>query len=85
MTLPRSFDVVALREVPAAAPAGAFPLGLQGNIRSYLWPIGQGQFRCLSILDQPSRNLGISTAWNPDEVIEGSARDAQRVRPTTTT
>ncbi|WP_327430432.1 hypothetical protein [Streptomyces sp. NBC_01236] len=36
LTLSRSFDVVALREVPAAAPAGAFPLGQQGNIRSYL-------------------------------------------------
>ncbi|MET9293403.1 RICIN domain-containing protein [Streptomyces sp. NPDC003077] len=68
--LARSFDVVALQEVPNAAPAGAFPLGQNGNVRSYLWPIGQGGFRYLYILNQPSRNLGIVTAWLPNEVFE---------------
>ncbi|QSY49217.1 MULTISPECIES: RICIN domain-containing protein [Streptomyces] len=69
-TLSRTFSVVALQEVPRAAPGGSHLLGQNGNIRSYLWDIGNGQFRYLHILNQRSRNLGIVTSFFPDSVHE---------------
>ncbi|MEU3876639.1 MULTISPECIES: RICIN domain-containing protein [Streptomyces] len=79
--LSRTFGVVALQEVPAAAPAGAHLLGQNGNIRSYLWDVGSGQFRYLHILSQRSRNLGIVTSFYPDSVREltGGYRSALAV------
>ncbi|HEY2765151.1 MAG TPA: RICIN domain-containing protein [Pseudonocardiaceae bacterium] len=69
-TLARNHPVVALQEVPSAPPGGAFPLGTNGNISSYLWSIGGGQYRYLYILAQPSRNLGMVTNFVPDQVMQ---------------
>jgi hypothetical protein len=80
-TLARDHSVVALQEVPNAPPGGAFPLGTNGNIRSYLWNVGGDTWRYLYILDQPSRNLGIVTSFHPDQVMElgGGYRSALAV------
>jgi hypothetical protein len=80
-TLALGHPVVALQEVPSAPPGGAFPLGTNGNIRSYLWPVGGGQFRYLYILNQSSRNLGMVTNFLPDQVLDipGVYRDALAV------
>ncbi|MFF0204457.1 RICIN domain-containing protein [Streptomyces sp. NPDC005017] len=76
--LSRTFDVLALQEVPGTPPAGAFHLGDRDGIRSYLWPIGGGEYRYLYILLEPSRNLGMVTATPADQVtrIQGVYRDA---------
>ncbi|MFF4225154.1 RICIN domain-containing protein [Streptomyces abikoensis] len=83
-TLARSFDVVALQEVPNRPPAGALQDGQTGNVTSYLWPIGGGAYRYLYILRQQSRNLGIVTSWVPNRVQEigGAYRSALAVTHT---
>jgi hypothetical protein len=84
-TLALGHPVVALQEVPSAPPGGAIPWpappGTPANIRSYLWPVGGGQFRFLYILPQASRNLGMVTNFYPDQVMDipGVYRDALAV------
>jgi hypothetical protein len=84
-TLALGHPVVALQEVPSAPPGGAIPWpappGTPANIRSYLWPVGSGQYRFLYILPQASRNLGMVTNFEPDQVMDipGVYRDALAV------
>ncbi|KAB7849996.1 RICIN domain-containing protein [Streptomyces mobaraensis] len=69
-TLARTFDVVALQEVPGSAPGGSRLISRNGNLHSYRWDLGRGQVRYLHILIQGSRNLGLVTSFYPDSVRE---------------
>ncbi|MFD7505896.1 hypothetical protein [Streptomyces sp. NPDC059850] len=80
--LARAHDVVALQEVPATPPTGARYQGSTNGIDHYLWQEGpRGPERHLYILETPSRNLGMVTSWEPDEVlnIPGAYRPALAV------
>ncbi|MFE3202364.1 RICIN domain-containing protein [Embleya sp. NPDC059237] len=66
----RDNTVLALQEVPGTRPASATYLGTNGNIDTYFWDIGGGNYRNLYILRQPSRNLAIATTFNPGAVVE---------------
>jgi hypothetical protein len=66
----RDNTVLALQEVPGTPPASATYLGTNGNIDTYFWDIGGGNYRNLYILRQQSRNLAIATTFNPGQVVE---------------
>ncbi|MEV5983281.1 hypothetical protein [Streptomyces sp. NPDC052114] len=64
-------SVVALQEVPSEPPAGARYLGTIGDtIDHYEWTVARGVTRHLYILYTTSRNLGIVTAFQPNEVVQ---------------
>lgn len=63
-------DVVALQEVPQGQPAGSQYQGMVNGVEHYLWVRGDGgPLRHLYILRHSTRNLGMITAWEPDNVI----------------
>ncbi|MGW7413385.1 RICIN domain-containing protein [Streptomyces sp. NPDC054863] len=66
----RDTSVLALQEVPNNPPASATLIEQHGNIRTYLWDLGGGSFRCLQMLPQQSRNLAIATSFYPGQVVE---------------
>lgn len=84
--LARDNTVLALQEVPNEPPAGARYVGTIGNtIDHYEWDVARGVTRSLFILYTTSRNLGMVTAWMPNEIVEvdGPYRPALMVtRPT---
>jgi ricin-type beta-trefoil lectin protein len=63
-------DLVALQEVPLAPPAGSYYQGSVNGVEHYLWVQGDnGPLRHLYILRTGSRDLGMVTAWQPDNVF----------------
>ncbi|MEU8540315.1 RICIN domain-containing protein [Streptomyces sp. NPDC048717] len=68
--LARTHDVVALQEVPQGQPAGSYYQGMVNGVEHYLWIQGDnGPLRHLYILRTTTRNLGMVTAWQPDNVL----------------
>ncbi|MGW2231448.1 RICIN domain-containing protein [Streptomyces formicae] len=68
--LSRTHDVVALQEVPQGRPAGSYYQGMVNGVEHYLWVQGDnGPLRHLYILRTTTRDLGMVTAWQPDNVL----------------
>ncbi|MGW5861374.1 RICIN domain-containing protein [Streptomyces sp. NPDC055239] len=68
--LARTHDVVALQEVPQGQPAGSYYQGMVNGVEHYLWVQGDnGPLRHLYILRTTSRDLGMVTSWQPDNVL----------------